>query len=76
MSFCTENLNIEKVYAQCDINNPASYKIMMNIGMTCVNDKGTRTYPKTGQTSGEYTCLITREEWESSTKTRLYLEYV
>ena len=65
LDYAFENLDIEKVYAQCDINNPTSYKVMMNIGMTCVNDKGTRTYPRTGKTSGEYTCLITREEWES-----------
>ena len=32
--------------------------------MTCVSDTGTRTYPRTGITSGEYTCLITRSEWE------------
>ena len=63
LDYAFENLDIEKVYAQCDINNPTSYKVMMNIGMTCVNDKGTRTYPRTGKTSGEYTCLITREEW-------------
>ena len=65
LDYAFENLDIEKAYAQCDINNPTSYKVMMNIGMTCVNDKGTRTYPRTGKTSGEYTCLITREEWES-----------
>jgi hypothetical protein len=35
-----------------------------------VDDKGTRTYPRTGKTSGEYTCLITREEWENSVKMR------
>ena len=63
MDYAFENLGIEKVYAQCDINNPASYKVMMKIGMTCVDEKGTRTYPKTGKTSGEYTCLITRDEW-------------
>lgn len=63
LDFSFENLGINKVYAQCDINNPASYKVMMNIGMTCMNDKGTRTYPKTGETSGEYTCMITKDEW-------------
>ena len=63
LDFAFESLGIEKVYAQCDIENPASYKVMMNIGMTCVNDKGTRTYPRTGNTSGEYTCMITKEEW-------------
>ena len=66
LDFAFENLGIEKVYAQCDTENPASYKVMMNIGMTCVNDKGTRTYPKTGKTSGEYTCLITKDEWEKN----------
>ena len=38
----------------------------MKIGMTCIDDKGTRTYPKTGITSGEFTCLITRAEWEKN----------
>ena len=66
LDFAFEKLGIEKVYAQCDTENPASYKVMKNIGMTCVNDKGTRTYPKTGKTSGEYTCLITKDEWEKN----------
>ena len=64
MDYAFKNLGVEKVYAQCDINNPASFKVMMKIGMKCINDKGTRTYPKTGKTSGEYTCLITKDEWE------------
>jgi len=57
------NLNVEKVYAQCDVNNPASLAVMRKIGMKCIDDKGTRTYPRTGETSREYTCLITRDEW-------------
>ena len=65
LDFAFENLNVEKVYAQCDTRNPASYNVMMKIGMTCVNDTGTRTYPKTGKTSGEYTCMITKEEWKA-----------
>lgn len=64
LSFAFENLKINKVYAQCDINNAASFGVMRKIGMKCVDDKGTRTYPKTGKTSGEYTCMITRDEWE------------
>ena len=64
LDFAFKNLRISKVYAQCDVNNPASFGVMRKIGMKCVNDKGTRTYPKTGKTSGEYTCMITREEWE------------
>ncbi len=63
LDFAFENLKINKVYAQCDINNPASFGVMRKIGMTCIDDQGTRTYPRTGKTSGEYTCLITREEW-------------
>ncbi len=65
LRFAFENLGIDKVYAQCDINNPASFAVMRKIGMKCINDKGTRTYPRTGETSGEYTCLITRDEWET-----------
>ena len=68
LDFAFENLDIDKVYAQCDINNAASFGVMRKIGMKCVNDKGTRTYPRTGITSGEYTCLITRGEWEKKRK--------
>lgn len=67
LDYAFENLGIDKVYAQCDINNPASFGVMRKIGMKCINDKGTRTYPRTGKTSGEYTCLITRKEWEERT---------
>ena len=63
--FSFENLKVEKVYARCDINNSASFAVMRKIGMKCVDDKGTRTYPKTGKTSGEYTCLITKTEWDA-----------
>ena len=64
LDFAFTNLSINKVYAQCDCKNAASFGVMKKIGMTLVDDKGTRTYPKTGITSGEFTCLITREEWE------------
>ena len=63
LEYAFTHLEIEKVYAQCDIHNPASLGVMKRIGMTCINDKGTRIYPKTGITSGEYTCLITKSEW-------------
>lgn len=66
MDFAFENLAIDKIYAQCDINNPASFAVMQKIGMKYIDDKGTRTYPKTGKTSGEYTCMITRDEWEAN----------
>ena len=57
-------LGVKKVFAQCDTKNPASFGVMKKIGMTCIDDTGIRSYPKTGITSGEYTCRITREEWE------------
>ena len=68
LAFAFTDLGVGKVYAQCDINNPASYGVMRKIGMKCVNDKGTRTYPRTGIMSGEYTCLITKTEWEALRK--------
>ena len=64
LDFAFTRLAVDKVYAQCDILNPASFAVMRHVGMRCVDDRGTRTYPRTGVTSGEYTCLITREEWE------------
>ena len=63
LDFSFRDLGVEKVYAQCDVNNPASFAVMRKIGMKCIDDKGTRIYPKTGKISGEYTCLITRDEW-------------
>ena len=73
IDFAFKNLGIDNVYAQCDIKNPASFAVMLKIGMTCINDKGTRTYPRTGITSGEYTCLITRDEWAKKPQ-RIHLQ--
>ena len=64
LTYTFDNLGVDKVYAQCDINNQDSLGVMKRIGMRCINDKGTRTYPRTGVKSGEYTCLITRSEWQ------------
>ena len=63
LEFAFTRLGVGKVYAQCDVLNPASLGVMKKIGMKCINDSGTRTYPRTGKTSGEYTCLITKGEW-------------
>ena len=38
-------------------------KVMIKIGMTFVDNSGTRFYPKTGVTSGEYLYEITKEEY-------------
>ena len=73
LTYAFANLGVEKVYAQCDINNPASLRVMKRIGMKCVNDKGTRTYPRTGITSGEYTCLITKSEWQRQQEQELII---
>ena len=70
LDFTFRNLRVEKVYAQCDIHNPASFAIMQKIGLRCIDDKGTRTYPKTGKTSGEYTCMITKNEWDALQSTQ------
>ncbi len=63
LGFAFERLEVNNVYAQCDCKNAASFSVMKKIGMKLVDDKGTRTYPKTGSTSGEFTCLITKEEY-------------
>ena len=64
IDFAFTNLKIDRILAQCDCKNPASFGVMKKIGMRCIDDKGTRTYPRTGITSGEFTCEITREDWE------------
>ncbi|MGN0342735.1 MAG: GNAT family N-acetyltransferase [Roseburia sp.] len=51
-------MKVEKVIARCDSKNAASEQVMRKLGMTLVDDKGTRTYAKTGVTSGEYTYAI------------------
>ena len=55
MDYAFEELNAEVVQAHCDSRNLASEKVMKKIGMTLVDDTGTRYYPKTGVSSGE--CL-------------------
>ena len=56
--YAFNELNAEKVQAHCDSRNLASEKVMKKIGMTLVDDTGTRYYPKTGITSGEYLYAI------------------
>ncbi len=49
-----KKINARKIIAHCDSKNKASEKVMIKIGMKLKDDKGTRTYPKTGIVSGEY----------------------
>ena len=43
-----------KLIADCDARNDASANVMKKIGMQCVMDNGTRTYPKTGEVAVEH----------------------
>ena len=52
--YAFEVWNAEVVQAHCDSRNRASEKVMKKLGMTLVDDTGTRYYPKTGISSGEY----------------------
>lgn len=51
-------LDMKRVIAQCDWRNNASARVMEKIGMKLVDEKGTRTYAKTGETSRELTYMI------------------
>ena len=53
IDYAFEKLNAKTVRAHCDSRNQASEKVMKKIGMTLVDDTGTRHYPKTGVSSGE-----------------------
>ena len=58
--YAFESLNAEKIQAHCDNRNQASEKVMKKLGMTMVDDTGTRYYPKTGVSSGEYLYSISK----------------
>ena len=53
-------LSVQKVIAHCDSRNISSERVMQKIGMKRMDDTGTRYYPKTGVTSGEYLYAIER----------------
>ncbi|MBP3459813.1 MAG: GNAT family N-acetyltransferase [Lachnospiraceae bacterium] len=63
IEYAFNNLLIHKVTSHCDSANSASEKVMIKIGMTLVDNSGTRFYPKTGVTSGEYLYEITKEKY-------------
>lgn len=54
------DLNAEEIRAHCDSRNHASEKVMRKLGMVLVDGTGTRYYPKTGVSSGEYLYAITK----------------
>ena len=51
------------VQAHCDSRNAASEGVMKKLGMTLIDGTGTRTYPKTGVTSGEYLYSVSKQDW-------------
>ena len=60
--YAFEVLNARKIQAHCDSRNKASENVMKKIGMTLVDDTGTRYYPKTGISSGEYLYAIMKQD--------------
>ena len=64
IGYAFEQLSAKKVIAHCDIRNIASEKVMKKLGMTLINDSGTRFYERTGVTSGELTYCIEKSEYE------------
>lgn len=54
-------LGADKVQAHCDSRNISSEKVMKKIGMSLIDASGSRYYPKTGVTSGEYLYAINRD---------------
>lgn len=56
--YAFETLHADKIQAHCDSRNTASKKLMIKLGMKLEDNSGTRFYPKTGVTSGEYLYLL------------------
>ncbi len=51
-------LGLTRLIAHCDCRNIASYRVMEHIGMTLIDDKGTRPYLADGKPVGELTYEI------------------
>lgn len=64
IGYAFEQLSAKMVIAHCDIRNIASEKVMKKLGMTLIDNSGTRVYEKTGVTSGELTYCIEKSEYE------------
>lgn len=64
IGYAFDVLLARKVIAHCDIRNSASEKVMKKLGMTLIDNSGTRVYEKTGVTSGELTYCIEKSEYE------------
>lgn len=63
IGYAFEVLSAEKVIAHCDIRNRASEKVMKKLGMSLIDNSGTRFYERTGVTSGELTYCIDKADY-------------
>lgn len=52
--YAFKECGVTKLLANCDARNVASANVMKKIGMQCVMDNGSRTYPKTGEVAVEH----------------------
>lgn len=66
IGYAFDVLLARKVIAHCDIRNSASEKVMKKLGMTLIDNSGTRVYEKTGVTSGELTYCIDKSDYEGN----------
>lgn len=64
LKYAFNTLKVDKITAHCDSKNIASEKVMKKLKMKLVSNNGTRYYPKTGITSGEYLYSVTKKEYE------------
>ncbi len=60
VEYTFNELSVQRVIAHCDSRNISSERVMQKIGLKLMDDKGTRFYPKTGVTSGEYMYAISK----------------
>ena len=61
--YAFRELGARKIIAHCDSKNTASFCVMKKIGMSLIDKSGTRTYPKTGAVSGEFTCAVEKDDF-------------
>ncbi len=65
LTYAFNFLQANKIISHCDSRNTASKMVMEKLNMKLVSDSGTRLYPKTGITSGEYLYSILKEEYRN-----------
>lgn len=56
--FAFRELDLRRLTAQCDTRNGPSQRLMEKLGMTLLDDSGTRTYRKRDETAPELTYIL------------------